>query len=96
MTETGNPNFQAAQYRLIYTRIDGDGGLRARSADIDPLIDLTENEQHLYDSACVVDMRGHLIYEPSLGREIVQLEAPPDDEPGWWRDNDGYWHQEPC
>lgn len=83
-------------YRLIYTRINDSSGLRTHGDDQDALIALAKAEQHEYDSAHIVDRRGHLIYEPSLGREIVQLETPPDDEPGWWKDEAGFWHQEPC
>ena len=88
-------------YRLIYTLIGGNladsgQGLRLTNTNLDTLITVAEAEQHLYDSAHISDRRGHLIYEPSLGREIVQLEAPPADEPGWWKDEAGYWHQKPC
>ena len=83
-------------YRLIYTSIEGSTGLREHGDDVDKLISLTEAEQGQYDGACIVDQRGHLIYESSLGRETIQLETPPDDEPGWWRDKAGYWHQELC
>jgi len=83
-------------YRLIYSGLSTKTWLRYRCPNPDFLITLSHVEEDQYDSCHVEDDQGHLIYEPSLGRELIQDHAPADPGPEWWQDDAGRWHQQPC
>ena len=84
---------------LVLLRMDGKRKTR-HSWNLDTLISLAMNDQGSWDSAWIEYTNGgYLAWEPSLGKEIVQFDEPeldgPDD-PSWWKDEYGIWHQQPC